>query len=365
MSEEKTEQPTRRKLKKAREKGQVFKSADVTQTAIFIGLLLAGWGTASLFFPKLKAFVDNWPVVIGQLSKQLDSSRSQTASVVLEQGMYLLVYGVAPLLAILIFVGLLAAGLQVQGVFSIDPLIPKGERFNPGANLKRVVSSRNLIDLCKTVAKVVCLLVAVYIATRGFVGNWVAVIGSNATAMQIASVLGRCFVLVAFTCLALYIFFAAADYGHQYYEYIKEQKMSKDELRREFKEVEGDPYLQGYRRALMRSIATEGVDAQLLKAKLVVTNPTHFAVALAYEPGTNTLPRVVAKGSGQAAKAIRERANLAGIPIVENKPLARMLYAQVPVGAYIQSTHFSDVARVMAGVSRLRAVRDHEVVRAV
>jgi type III secretion protein U len=353
MSEEKTEQPTPRKLKKARDKGEVFKSSEITQTVVFVALV----GVAALglryWVPLLHAELQAWPLRIVQLAA---AEPGEALPLLLQAGTTALWAVVLPLAAIfgteLVF-GLLASGLQVRGVLSAEPMTPKAERLNPGANLKRLFSTRNAWDLVKTLVKVSLLGTALWVAVRAALPDWFGFLAHGGNATVLGTMLARTLLVLALMCLAIYVLAGGVDYGHQFYEYMKQQRMSKDELRREYKEIEGDPYVKGYRRALMRLMATEAPEGKLSGARVVVTNPTHYAVALAYDPLAGGLPSVVAKGVEKAALAIRREAQRLGVPLVENRPLARRLYAQVAVGHYIGNDVLADVARLLAQLPRL------------
>jgi type III secretion protein U len=359
MSDEKTEEPTSRKLQKARDKGEVWKSTDVTHTAQFAAMLLLGWLAVDLYVPKLRELFDLLPLLMAQLlAESADTPADQTARVALEHGVRTLLMALVPVIVVPLAVGIFVVAMQVRGVFSMEPMSPKPERMNPGTNLKRLVSTRNLIDLSKTLVKVMCVGTAIYVSLRSATPQWLTAV-EGSTPQGVAALLGRSLGLMGLACLALYVFIAAVDYGHQYYEYMKQQRMSKEEVRREYKEIEGDPYIKGHRRALSQQMATEEPAAGLSQAKVVITNPTHLSVALAYDAASGGLPRVVAKGAGPAAMAIRHQARRLGIPLVENKPLARKLHAEVGVGAFITADTFADVARLLATVPKImRATSD-------
>jgi type III secretion protein U len=359
MSDEKTEEPTSRKLQKARDKGEVWKSIDVTHTAQFVVMLILGWLAVELYVPRLREMFDLWPLLMAQLpGESAYTPADQTARVALEHGLRTWLMGLLPAVLAPLAVGIFIVAMQVRGVFSMEPLSPKPERLNPGTNLKRLISTRNLIDLSKTLVKVTCVGTAIYVSLRSAAPQWLTAV-ADSTPQGVASLLGRSLGLMGLACLALYAFISAVDYGHQYYEYMKQQRMSKDEVRREYKEIEGDPYIKGHRRALAQQMATEEPAAKLSQAKVVITNPTHLSVALAYDAAVGGLPCVVAKGAGPTAMAIRHQARRLGIPLVENKPLARRLYAQVGVGAFITADTFADVARLLAAVPKgVRATSD-------
>jgi type III secretion protein U len=360
MDGEKTEDPTDRKLKKARDQGEVWKSADVIHTAQFIALLLFGWVGVVLYVPRLRELFDVWPVLWAQLSREsAQTPPEQAARLALEHGLHVMLLALWPAILIPLVIGLGAAWFQVRGVFSLAPLALKAERLNPGTNLQRLVSSRNLVDLLKTSTKIVLIGTTVWMTVRAAIPQGLQAVAA-ATPAEIAALLGRSLFLMALACLALYIFLSGVDYAHQWYEYMKQQRMTKDEVKREYKEIEGDPYIKGHRRSIAMQMATEEPTKRLSQAKVVVTNPTHLSVALAYDPRLGGLPCVVAKGADAVAMSIRHEARRLGIPIVENKPLARRLYQRIETGSFVSADLFGDVARLLASVPRLsRAKSDH------
>jgi type III secretion protein U len=360
MEGEKTEEPTPRKLKKARDRGEVFKSADVIHTAQFFVLLILAWVAAQLYLPRLRELFDVWPVLWAQLANEPASTPpEQVARTALAHGLHVMLLLLGPLVLIPLLIGLGAAWFQVRGVFSLHPLAPNFARLNPGSNLKRLVASRNLIELVKTLVKVGCIGITVWITVRTVIPQSLQAVNAASPA-GIASLLGQALFSMALACLAFYVFMSGVDYGHQFYEYMKQQRMTKDEVKREYKEIEGDPYIKGHRKALAMQMANEEPSGKLAKARVVVTNPTHLSVAIAYDPQLGGLPSVVAKGADAAAMAIRHEAKRLGIPIVENKPLARKLYRCVDRGAFITAEVFADVARLLAAVSHTHRPRSED-----
>lgn len=350
MSDEKTEEPTPRKLKKARDKGEVFKSTDLTQTVVFVTLFGAGSFGFMYWLPLLQDELRAWPLRIVQLAAAPPEDSLSLVLAAAFSAAHTILLPLAVLFGASITMGLLAAGLQVRGILSADPLTPKAERLNPGANLKRLVSTRNLYDLVKILVKVLLISSVVYVLVKAALPEWLAYMLNQASATQPGVLLARTVFGIVLACLAIYVLASGVDYGHQFYEYIKQQRMSKDELRREYKEVEGDPYIKGYRNALMRAMATESPTEGIKQARVVVTNPTHYAVALAYDPLRGGLPRVVAKGADRVALAIREQARRLGVPVIENRALARKLHARVALGATVPGDTLADVARLLAQV---------------
>jgi type III secretion protein U len=340
---DKTEKPSQKKLRDARKKGEVAHSKDVISTVEFVALLIVLWGLGGWILTTLQGVLE---LAITAPQQVRDGRHwlllTQQA---LQDGARI----VLPLLGAGVVAAVLAGFAQTRGVFSFDPLKLKFERMNPAEGLKRLFSSRQVFELLKLVAKV-CLLGSAlwYIVKDGMA----PALRSVYSAPQTAGLIGWELLLWLFgTAAIIYLLTALADFGIQIYEFIKQQRMTKDEVRREHRDENGDPHVRGRRRALQRELAS-GQGAPLAKASVVVTNPTHVAVALYYERGITELPVVIAKELDKQALMLRRQAQRLQVPIVENVPLARRLYAEVPLNDCIEEVHFEAVAEV------LRFVRD-------
>jgi len=247
----------------------------------------------------------------------------------------------------------LAAGLmQSQGVMSADPLKIRFERMNPGEALKMLFSTRQLGVLIQLVLKV-CLLTGVMIWTiHAFLGPFVMEIygqtdNTGLTGMTALQVMfgGSAVVL---------LMLGTIDFVQQYFEYMKMNRMSKTERKREHKDLEGDPEFRAELRRQQRELLESPVQPGLASANVVVTNPTHFAVALYYEPGVVELPVVVAKGQDADALRMRREAGQHAIPVLESPPLARSLFRGVSIGEYIGDEHVEAVAEVFRWLQTLK-----------
>jgi type III secretion YscU/HrpY family protein len=344
---EKTEKPTARKLREARKKGEVHKSKEVTQLAIFIAILglfalLSGFTLTKLQL-LFTLFRDSLP------SRDDDPQLLFRVLLIAERSFVALL---APVLAAVVLVGCLVGFLQVKSLFSFDPIKPKPERLNPGANLKNLFSSNTAIGFIKTLLQVAIVGAMVFSVIKGHIPLFLKSIGADPP--TIFNLLMKTMQDLCLLAMAAYILMAGFDYGHQFYEYMKQQKMSKDDVKREYKDVEGDPRLKAQRKAFHRSLSQSSGANNMNRATVVVTNPTHYAIALRYERGSGDLPMVIAKGKDEAARLIREEAARLGIPLVENKVLARQLYAHVSIDRFIGPEHFADVARTILAASTLR-----------
>jgi type III secretion protein U len=344
---EKTEKATAKKLLDARKKGEVAKSKDATSAVVFMVLLGLLWMAGGVFMSALQAVFEvaiNAPAQVGSgkpwwlLFEQL---ARDAAKVVL------------PVLIAAVVAAVLAGFAQVRGVFSFEPMQFKPERLNPAEGLKNLFSTRQLIELLKLIAKTLALGGALFFIVKAGLPGAVRTLYAEPAA---AGLVGWKLLLWLFSvAAAIYAVMSIADIGLQIFEFLKRQRMSKDEVRREQRDMDGDPHVRGRRRQLARELATGQGGAPLSKASVVLTNPTHVAVAIWYERGITELPIVIAKGLDTDAQAIKREARTLRVPIVENPPLARELFAQVGLNESIEAAHFEAVAEVLRWLSKAGA----------
>jgi flagellar biosynthetic protein FlhB len=237
-------------------------------------------------------------------------------------------------------------------VVSFKPLALKMDRFNPISGLKKIVSLRTIVELCKGILKALVLLGMLYISLRDDRDLMLSIMmyplekGSGI-------IIGRIWGLALRMALILFLL-ALADYAYQRWEFEKSIKMSKQEIKEEYKQMEGDPLVKRRIRQKQRELAQKRMMSDVPKADVVVTNPTHIAVAIQYDQHSMSAPIVVAKGEDFIAQKIRDIASEHGVPIVENKPLARALMQKVDVGEAIPEELYLSVAEVLAFVYRLK-----------
>jgi type III secretion protein U len=344
---EKTEKASAKKLRDARKKGEVAKSKDATSAVVFLALLGVLWVAGEGFIVAVKAMLE----VAIEAPAHVGSARPWW--LLIEQLVRDGARVVLPVLGAALVAAVLAGFAQVRGVFSFEPLQFKPERLNPAEGLKNLFSTRQLFELIKLIVKTTALgAVLFFIVRGGFPAAMRTVYAEPAT----AGVIGWKLVLWLFGAAALvYATVAVADVGLQIFEFLKRQRMTKDEVRREQRDTDGDPHVRGRRRQLARELATGLGGAPLAKASVVLTNPTHVAVAIWYERGTTELPVVIGKGLDSEALEIRREARALQVPIVENRLLARRLYADVGLNEPIDEAHFQAVAEVLRWVRGLNA----------
>ena len=338
MSGEKTEQPTHKKLQDARKKGQVAKSKDFTQTvlvlALFGYLLAAGESLAHAFAELLVLPLS----IVGQ---PFHAALNVLVNDILHKAVAILL----PFLGIVIGGAVLAEGLQVGVLFSFEALKPSGKKLNVLANAKNIFSTKSLVEFLKNCLKVVIVGSVLYVVLRQEMAHLLALpkAGVVGVGMAIAALLKVLIVYVS----GAYLVIALADFLYQRFAYKKQLMMTKEEVKREYKEAEGDPHIKGARKQLHQELMTSGMVEKTRKASVVVTNPTHIAVALYYNDEETPLPVVLAKGADLLAHRIIAIAREAGVPVMQNIPLARALHARAQIEQYVPSDLLEPIAEVL------------------
>jgi len=345
--QEKTEQATPKRREDARRKGQVARSNELSSVAILAAGLLTLAALGSYVYDRLSAFMVD--ILSNGLAVQLDLLSIRRHAMTWASGYVEIVVPIAALLA----VSALAINyVQVGVLFTGDPLLPRFDRLSPLTGFKRIFSSRGLVELAKGLFKVGVVAYVTYLTIdaeiEGFVGFMNMGVG------QIFSLCGSVVLKLGFRLTLLLLVMAILDYVFQRWDYEKNLRMTRQEIREELKQQEGDPLIRSRVRSLQREIAQRRMMAEVAQADVVVTNPTHIAVALRYDPEEMVAPQVVAKGQRLIAEKIKELARQAGVPLVENKPLARALFIAVRIGEEIPEELFKAVAEVLAFVFRLR-----------
>lgn len=339
-SQAKTEPPTAKRLRDLRRKGEVARSPDIAATAGVI----AGFGVLLLAGEHMLA----------RLNRVLDRSASADFKALNDSQLLLqwtgellleVVWTTLPMVLVTIVIGAVTGFLQVGPVFSTEQIKPQLARVNPVAGVKRLFSLRTFIEFVKLAVKAGVLGVVIWITAWHALpsllqSHWLSIGGVLPLALQLLEILSWC----AIVC---FIAIAAFDLWFQKWDFLRRNRMSIEEVRREHKETEGDPHIRNRRRQLHREASEIGMLAGVRKASVVVVNPTHIAVALYYETGKTDLPVVVAKGEGELARAIRRIAEDEGIPIVHDIDLARRLRSEAPVDQYIPEELIEPVAAVL------------------
>ena len=349
-SGEKTEEPTTKKLEDARKKGQTMKSVDVTTAS-----------TLLIFFAMLK-------IMVGFLGKRFLEGFNMCFSLITDFSHQEFTLGRAcaflrdlilyisitamPLMLAGLLVTILSLVIQVKWKITAEPLKPKFDKINPVSGMKRLFSKDKIMELLKSVAKIGVLTYVVYDYLKD---QWALVLNMYSyTLSQAIELIGTTVIDIGLRISAMFAVIAAVDFFYQKKKFHDDMMMSKQEVKDEYKQSEGDPKVKSQQRSRMQQASQRRMMQELPKADVVITNPTHLAVALLYDKEKNEAPVVIAKGADYLAQKIKEVARENTIEIVENKPLARMLYHNVDIGAQIPPELYQMVAEVLAYVYGLK-----------
>jgi len=257
-----------------------------------------------------------------------------------------------PLLVLVVVVAILAYFFQYGLLFAFESLKPDLKKLNPAQGIKKIFSVKNLFEFLKSIIKIVFLSILLYLVIRNSLVDLLKIPHCGLDCIPL--VLGTLLKHLAINAAFAYIIIAAFDYAFQKFQFIKQLKMTKDEVKREYKEMEGNPEIKGKRRQLHQELMSQNMVNSVKRSTVVVTNPTRIAIALEFTEGQTPLPVVRAKGENLIAKRIVEIAQQEGIPIMENVPLARALHEQSAVDQYIPADLIEAVAEVLRWVEQVK-----------
>lgn len=342
--QEKTEQPTGKRRNDARKKGNVFQSQDVTVVVMLFGTFWAMRRLLPYMYQQLRTFMVQ---MIQRISMDfpMDASPSLTVwftETVLKCAM--------PLLFLSIFLAVVASGVQTRFIFTMEPVKFSLGKLNPLNGLRKMFSLRNFLDLFKNLLKTAVLMALLWQVLKGDI-----LMLSNMMDMQpgasAALMAGMIYDLIKDVCLAFAVI-AFFDFLYQRWEHEKNLKMTKQEVKDEFKQTEGNPQIKGRIRSIQRQLALSRMMQKVPNADVIIRNPTHFAVALNYDPKKHKAPVVTAKGRDETALRIIRIGEENGVYIVENRPLARALYASCQLDQEIPSELYGAVAEILVYLYR-------------
>lgn len=345
--QEKTEQATPKRKDDARKKGQVARSAELSSVAILMFGLLALWGLGSYMYDRLsglmiESFTNGLTINLDTVTIQPHITRWVGGFIAI----------VTPMVAVLVVAAIAVNVSQVGVLFTGQPLQPKAERISPLAGVKRIFSKKGLVELAKGLFKIGVVALITFTTLKSEADTLLGLVH-----MSIGQIfaLGADLVLdLGFQAALILLLMAVLDYAFQRWDYENNLKMTKQELKEEQKQQEGDPVLRSRVRSLQRDMSRKRMMSDVGESDVVVANPTHVAVALKYDPANMAAPIVMAKGQRLIAQKIKELAREAGVPVVENKPLARALFKAVQVGQAIPEDLFRATAEVLAFVFQMR-----------
>ena len=350
---EKTEPATSKKLDDVRKEGQVAKSKEIITAVSLMALFIILKVYVGSLGTKL---IDSFKTIYGLMGKVVsDSSRGLTinmAASIVRQSFTIILNVVVPILIVAVIIAILGNALQQRWMVTAKPLAPKASKINPLNGFKRIFSKDSIFELVKSILKIFVIVYVAYTSIRGHAQD--IFILYEIPLMQAIMLCGTVIINAGLKISLVYLVIGLADFIYQKYRFNEDMKMTKQEVKDEFKNTEGNPEIKGRQRQRMREASRRRMMQDVPKADVVITNPTHFAVAIKYDAETSKAPVVLAKGEDYLAQKIKEAAREHHIEIVENKPLARMLYANVDIGQEIPPELYQAVAEILAMVYNMR-----------
>jgi len=348
--QEKTEEPTPRRLQKSREEGQVARSRELTTFVLLLGGLFALWSLSGFLFQEVGTVMEQ--AFLFERRQAFEPTTMLTRVFELAQTA---LFAMIPLFTVMVVLAMVAPALLGGWVISAKSLQPKLEKLNPAKGLKRIFGSQALAELGKGVAKaslVGGVLVVFLLTKRGeYLGLMDQPVQEALTgALNLAALAAGIMVLTLIVVVLI-------DVPYQLYSHTKKLKMTKEEVKREHKEQEGDPHLKAKIRSQQQAMSRNRMMSKVPEADVIVTNPTHYAVALKYDEGKMSAPRVVAKGGDVIAQKIRELGEEHSIPRLEAATLARALYYNVELDREVPAQLYTAVAEVLAWAFQIKRFR--------
>nr|WP_319494900.1 flagellar biosynthesis protein FlhB [uncultured Desulfobacter sp.] len=344
---EKTEDASGRKLSKAREQGQVAKSQEIPSVFIVLVGVTALYVTASFFYQNcVEVFRHNF-----MFERVLELNRSDLTDMLIYHAKKIFLMCL-PVFSAVVIVAIISNIAQVGFHLSWQALEPKLSKLNPINGFKSKFSSSAIVEFLKSLVKLTIISLVCYLATRGDISK-VLTLYDNSIAQILLFLFVKSFWIFIKVCIVM-ILVAILDFAFQKWKFLEDQKMTKQEVKDERKQTEGDPAVKSRIRQLQMAAARKRMMAAVPQADVVVTNPTHLAVALQYDKEKMDAPSVMAKGAGAVAENIKKIARENDVPIVEDKPLARNLYRTVDIGDQVPLEYYQAVAELLAYVYGLR-----------
>jgi len=346
-ADEKTEQATPKKRRDERKKGNIFLSKDVVVVASLLGTFFS----LKLLFPGMYEAISTFLVKYMNYASTKTEVTAEFVSDMTREMIITFVRVCVPLLMIAVLLAIVATAAQTKLLFSTDALKPKFSRLSPLQGFKRLFSSKSLVEVLKGIIKISILIWIMYDFFIGQLINFERTLKLDLISST-AFVLDCVMKLVMKVSIA-FVAISAFDYFYQWWDYEKQLKMSKQEVKEEYKQTEGNPQIKGKIKELQRRMAMSRMMQSVPTADVVLRNPSHFAVALKYDGEKDAAPIVVAKGQDEVAFRIIKIAEENGVQVVENKPVARALYAMTKVSGMIPEEFYGTVAEILVYVYKL------------
>ena len=344
---DKTEEPTPKKKKDARKQGNIAKSAEVNKAMTFIAILVVIYMMSGSIISELQGFIVN--ILSGDFSMTMNDN---TIKILMFKVMMSFMKIVLPISLIIMVFGILGSLIQTGLFFSMESLKPKFSKLNPLTGLKNMFSMKAIVNLIKSMV-VICIMI--YLGYSFMSKNFEGIIKSGDIYLPYLFNIVLDLIKSILTSITLAVAVVAAlDYGYEKFSHKKGLKMTKQEVKEEYKQMEGDPHIKGKIKQKQRQMANQRMMQAVPSSTVIVTNPTHISIAIRYEQGNDTTPIVVAIGVDEVAFRIREIAKSHDIPIIENVPLARLIYKEVDIDQEIPEEMYKAVAEVLVAVYKIK-----------
>ena len=348
--QEKTEQATPKREREAREEGQAIHSKEVSSAIVLLGAIVAFYATGSWMVHRMAGAMQRYISGMGEISLRDDSLQTLILNVMAEFALI-----VSPVMLATLILGIAASVFQVGFTISTKSMSPKLSKLNPIQGIGKLFSLRSFTDVIKAIGKILVLGSIAYSLIKGEAQTLPLLIQMDV--QEIWAFIGTISLRICLYTFLAMAAIAGMDYLFQWWQHQKDLRMTKEEVKEESRQTEGDPKVKSRIRSIQLEMSRRRMMDGVPDATVVITNPTHLAIALKYDSKNMQAPKVVAKGAGFIAERIKEIARSNRIPIVENKALARAMFKSVVVGADIPFEMYRTVAEILAYVYRLKGVR--------
>lgn len=345
--QERSEEPTARRLRQAREEGNVARSTDLTAAMMLLATIVLLYAFGKRLFVAMGESIQR---LIGAVDAK-NPTRADDLGSIGSYLVHLLGWTLLPLLVTIAAVGVLITASQTGLMLTGKPIVPKFSKVNPLSGVKRLVDARAAVRLVMSLGKV-AIISAIATLLIMMEIEAIAALPMMTVSAATATVAHMSFML-ALKLAGVLLILALLDFAFQKYQHKKDLKMTRQEVKQEMKDMDGDPTMKQRRASVARQLAMQRTAQQVPNADVVITNPTHLSIALRYDAENMRAPKVIAKGADLMAMRIRQIATANGIPLVERKPLARAMYNSVEVGDEVPEEHYAAVAEILAYVYRL------------
>lgn len=348
MASEKSEKATPKRRSDERKKGNIFQSKD----AVSVAVLLASFYSLQFYFPSIISNLINLINSMFDQIVQIESLNIESIQLMYIQVTIVFLIIALPLLFVSMGTNIVAVGAQTRFLYTMSSIKFKFERIDLLKGIQKLFSLRSLVDLFKSILKILILAAIVYSTLKPRMNSLIGLFDMEF--MQVLIFLGQTIMSVVTSVGMFFIFLALADYAYQWYEYEKNIRMSKQDIKEEYRQMEGDPQIKNKIKERQRQMSQRRMMQNVPKANVIIRNPTHYAIAVQYEMGKQRAPIILAKGMDSLALKIIEVAEKHNIPSIENKPLARGLYESVEIDQEIPEKYYHAVAEVLAFVYQLK-----------